>query len=176
MWRTNKQTIILLGGSIGIFAGLIGAIYFFYNFIQTESTSIGSIKTAIAVLEAKEKDLNNAKNDVALFDEDIKIMNQSFLSEESFVAFLKLLEGMAQKSGVVFQAETASLPRATASKAELSFVVRGDYPAITRFFSLFDQMPYAGIIDQASIVPDNSKGSAVLSVRAHYIIFNFLSQ
>jgi hypothetical protein len=175
MLRNHKQTIILLIISVCVLVALIASAVFLYNFIKIKSTSIISAKTEIATLEAKEKDLNNTKNDLELLKKDIEKIDQAFLSEESFVTFLKLLEMIAQKSGVMFQAETANLPQSSGGKAELSFRVQGDYPSIIKFFALFDQIPYAGIIDQVSILPDNTKKTE-LTARARYVIFNFLSQ
>lgn len=173
MKKLANKTVILLVGSVcvAVLLGIVGSML--YNFIKTESDSIKSAESAIAELESKEKDLANAKNSLETLKKDIDSIDQSFLSEGSFVAFLKLLETMAQRSGVTFQAESANLPRTLGSRAEINFSVRGDYSSLVKFFALFDQAPYAGIVDQISISPDSTKGS-LLVARARYVIFNFL--
>ncbi|MEK9175245.1 MAG: hypothetical protein AAB795_01480 [Patescibacteria group bacterium] len=175
MPQINKKTIFLLIGSICAFVIFIVLADLLYNYIQAQGASIKSAKIAIVVLEDKEKDLINAKNNLELLKEDITKIDQAFLSEASFVTFLKLLEALAQKSGVIFQAENADLPRSSDGKAELNFMVRGDYPSLIKFFSLLDQIPYSGIIDQVSISPDSTKNSTLI-VRARYVVFNFISQ
>ena len=173
MLKTNKKSIILLAVSICLLLILIVAIGLLFNRIKIESASIKSAETAIAILEDKEKDLTNAKNSLEALKKDIEKIYKSFLTEESFVDFLKLLENMAGKSGAIFQAEKADLPSSSGGRAELSFVVRGSFASIVNFVSLFDMVPYTGIIDQVSILPDNANKTKMI-MRAHYVIFNFL--
>lgn len=173
MWQTNKKIIILLIISVCVLLALGATDWYLYQFIQKESASIKSAGTAIAILEDKERDLASAKNSVEEKKKDIEKINEAFLTEDSFVTFLKLLEKIAGQSGVVFQAERATLPSSANGRAELNFTIHGNYAGITNFFSLFDQVPYAGIVDQVSIMPDGI-GKKTLFARAHFIIFNFL--
>lgn len=172
MWQTNKQTIILLTGGLFVLLILCVSASFLYSFINTESLSIRAAETTIAALEYKEKDLINAKNDLSAFKKENEKIERSFLTEESFVSFLKLLEEIAGKSGVKIQIDRAILPNSASGKAELNFMIRGNYSAIAFFFILFDQIPYAGIVDQISIMPDGTAKNMLIS-RAHYIILNF---
>lgn len=175
MFQTSKQIKYLLGLEICAVVAIIVAGNFLYWNIQKQSKDVKDAETAIAVLDQKERDLANARQGLETMRLQMERLDQSFLNNDSFVGFLKLLEETARRSSVTFQAQSASLPRNKSDKADISFTISGEYGAIVNFLSFLDELSYSGIVDSVNIIPSSAKGSA-LNARVHYVIFNFKPQ
>lgn len=164
----NLSKIILLAT---IFI-LGSASLFLYWKIQNESKDLDDQLSQIAVLEKKERDFSGARQSLKDFSGEISDLQKSFLSEKEFVDFIKIIESIAQKTGVKFKAENATLP-GSISGAGIAFAIEGDFVSVAKFFVLLDHLRYPGILATAFIAPvtDNSK---IIRATANYIIFNFI--
>ena len=88
---------------------------------------------------------------------------------------VKLLEGLALKSGNAFKAESASLPTAGKEPASIIFTVEGRFANVYNFITLLDNVPYAGLINDMSVASkaDGTKSTGILTARINYLIFSF---
>ena len=126
-------------------------------------------------LGKKEREFSLAESNLKDFGLEIDLLDGTFLSEGTFVDFLRLLESLAKKTGVKFSAQNARLPQSDKEMASLNFEITGNFRGVADFFALLDKIPYAGIVDSANISPkaEGQKGTGAVTARINYIIFNF---
>ncbi len=167
----NLSKIIFLASAAILV--LIFVSMLLYLKIQGESKNIADQLYQIAVLEKKEKDFSGSRQSLKDFDGEISALQKTLLSEKEFVDFVKTLESVAQKTGVKFKAENATLPGSPVG-ASISFTIDGDFASIAKFFVLLDNLQYSGILDNVSIAPV-SENSKTIRAAANFIIFNFRS-
>ena len=171
----NKKPFWALGLGLAIFTLLAFLGWFTYGKIQQASAVSAEAEGKIALLEKKEREFSLAESNLKDFGSEIGLLDDSFLSEGTFVDFLRLLEGLAKKTGVKFSAQNARLPQSEKETASLNFEITGNFREVADFFALLDKIPYAGIIDNANVSSKagGQKGTGAITARINYIIFNF---
>lgn len=171
----NKKPFWALAVGLAILALLGVFIWFTYGKIKQSSIISADAEGKIALLGKKEREFSLAESNLKDFGQEIELLDGAFLSEGTFVDFLRLLESLAKKTGVKFSAQNARLPQSDKEMASLNFEITGNFRGVADFFALLDKIPYAGIIESANISPkaDGQKTTGVITARINYIIFNF---
>jgi len=173
MSRTRKKIFWYVAIMLALFLLLGGCAVLFYKRIVFTSSTVKEAEGEIAVLERKERDLDNNKKKLEDLGDSLVALEGSFVSKQSFVQFVELIERLAQDAGVVFRAQEAELPASPKEKANLRFEVQGSYAALTKFFILFDAIPYAGLVEELRMTPLGEKTEA-LRASVTFTIFNFI--
>ena len=163
----NKKPFWALAAGFTILAILGALIWFTYGKIQQASAVSAEAEGKIALLEKKEREFSLAESNLKDFGPEIDLLDGAFLSEGTFVDFLRLLESLAKKTGVKFSAQNAKLPQSDKEIASLNFEITGNFRGVADFFALLDKIPYAGIVDSAIISPkaDGQKRTGVITAR-----------
>ncbi|MDP3934795.1 MAG: hypothetical protein Q8Q46_01070 [Candidatus Giovannonibacteria bacterium] len=171
----NKKPFWALGLGLIIFVFFIFLGWFIYGKIKQSSMVSAEAEGKIALLEKKEREFSLAESNLKDFGQEINLLDGAFLSEGTFVDFLRLLESLARKTGVKFSAQNAKLPQLEKEIANLNFEITGNFRGVADFFALLDKIPYAGIVDNANISPkaEGQKKTGEVTARINYIIFNF---
>lgn len=171
----NKKPFLALAAGLAILVLLGAFIWFTYGKIKQSSMISADAESKIALLEKKGREFSLAESNLKDFGPELELLDGAFLSERTFVDFLRLLESLAKKTGVKFFAQNAKLPQSDKETASLNFEITGNFRGVANFFALLDKIPYAGIVDGASIFPkaDGQKTTGVITARINYIIFNF---
>jgi len=151
---------------------------FFYLKIKNISQIIEEAQAKINLLDSEEKEFARSLADLKASEEQIKTLSSVFLSEETFVDFVELVEHLARISGVAIKIESANTASAS-SPASLSFVLDGDFRGIAKFLALLDKIPIAGMVNGMEITPRAARGEEKISpdaavAKISYIIFNFI--
>lgn len=149
-----------------------GGVLFLYVRTTQESAQIKDAETSIAILENKKRQIAVVRQELDTLNHDIERVENTVVSRETFVTFLKSLERLAKIAGVSFRAESATLPQSSKGTGRVHFELKGDYSSITRFILLLDQLPYPGIVEQFIINPLGQN----LRATADYVIFNISEQ
>ncbi len=172
MWSAHKKILFMLGTSLA--AGAILAITggFLYVTIQKESAVFKNAQSSIAVLDKKEQELIDARSSLDDMRGNTASIQGAFVSEDTFVNLLRLLEGIAREANVSFKAQDAQLPAGSNTRPTILMEVQGDYASIIMFVSLLDRLPYSGVVDRFTMSP--MAGSSKLSASLDYTVFNFL--
>lgn len=168
MWALGLA--ILLLAALGVLA------WFLYQKIAEVSAVIAEAETKIALLEKKEREFSTAESGVQDYEKEIELLESAFLNESKFVDFLRLLEDLSKKTGVAFSAKSAKIPAAQGQEAMLSFEILGNFSSVINFMALLDKIPYAGLVESASIAPKaepGKKATGMLTAKINYLIFNF---
>ncbi len=171
----NKKPFWALAVGFVILALFGILIWLTYGKIQQASAVSAEAEGKIALLEKKEREFSLAESNLKDFGPEINLLDSAFLSEGTFVDFLRLLESLAKKTGVKFSAQNAKLPQSDQETASLNFEIIGNFRGVTDFFALLDKIPYAGIVDNANISPKaaGQKITGAITARINYILFNF---
>ncbi len=156
---------------------LVASVFYYllYSKIIEVSSTVGGAELQIATIEKEVRDFDAETKSLKDNDADIKLLSSAFITEDSFVDFLRVLESLASSAGVKFQAESAHLPASANEEASLDFTLEGDSAAIVKFFALLDEEPFAGIVESFSIAPKVEK-SILLHASVKYFIFNFMTK
>lgn len=168
----SKRSLFIFLGNILLFLCLSAAGWFLYSKINTESKEISAASAQIALLQEKEREFDESSSNIIKYDAEIKKLKGAFLTESTFVEFLKTMEELAKKAGASFKAVNAVLPTGENDKATLTFELTGDKIQIVRFFILLDRVPYSGVVGNMRWALQG-KGSDVARVSANYQIFNY---
>ncbi len=171
MSALKKSSLVFLG-NIMLFLALGFGGWFLVTKISAESAETAAASAHIALLQEKEREFDESSSNLTKYDAKIQRLNRVFLTESTFVEFLKTMEGLAKKAGVEFKAVNAALPTAANDKAVLTFTLEGRTAELVRFFILLDHVPYSGVVGQMQWVRQG-KGSETVKVSADYTIFNY---
>lgn len=166
---TTKRSLIILILLIILLIACIGGVVYEYRFISRLGETTRIIEEKIYLLERKEQELAEAKKTMEIYAEPIQNIESSFVSQESFVQFLSLLEDFAKSANVKINTQGADISNKGPQSARVIFDIQGEYEAVIRFFSLLDHFPYAGIVENISIA---SSGSSRTHANVTYAIFN----
>lgn len=171
----NKKPFWALGLGVAVLAVLGVLIWLTYGKIKQASSVSAEAEAKIGLLEKKEREFALAESSFKDFGKEIDLLESSFLSEGTFVDFLRLLENLAREAGVKFSAQSARLPQSEKEIASLNFGVTGSFRGVASFFALLDKIPYAGILENANIFPkeQGQKRTGEITAKINYIIFNF---
>lgn len=171
----NKKPFLALAVEFAILALLGVLIWFTYGKIKQSSMVSAEAEGKIALLEKKEREFSLAESNLKDFGPEIDLLDGAFLSEGTFVDFLRLLESLAKKTGIKFSAQNARLPQSDKEIASLNFEITGNFRGVADFLALLDKIPYAGIVESANVFPkaEGQKRTGVITARINYIIFNF---
>ena len=172
MSKTHKKTFWYAVIMLALFLLLGGLAALLYKRIVLTSTMVKDAEGEIAVLEHKERNIGNNKKNLEELDGALVALENAFVSQQTFVQFVELIERLAQEADVVFQAQGATLPASLIEKANLRFNVRGNYTALVKFFILLDNIPYAGLVEEMSVAP-SGKGAEMLNASVTFTIFSF---
>jgi hypothetical protein len=175
MINNNKKTLILLVVLVGATLVSASIAWFLFGIISEESTHVKTAETGIAILEAKTRDLVEAKEDLKNHADAIASIKQSFVSEDHFVDFVRLTEELGRTAGVVLRVNSADLP-AQGGTVRVSMEVTGTYAQITQFIALLDRMPYPSIIANTSISPEAVGQSGRVRAGLRLDVFNYQIQ
>ena len=104
----NKKPFWALAAGLTILALFGALIWFTYGKIQQASAVSAEAEGKIALLEKKEREFSLAESNLKDFGLEIDLLDGTFLSEGTFVDFLRLLESLAKKTGVKFSAQNAN--------------------------------------------------------------------
>lgn len=170
--------IWFLVAAVATSAALSVLLVFLFLQIQERSASIQEAQSSIALLERKEHELTEITKSLDSLKNDRATLEDTFVSENTFVRFIEELEQFARIAGVAFQAQGADLsvlPKGGKGNvsSRLSFELKGNFSGMYRFFVLLDQAPEAGILENATLVP-SAKSESELRAQARYIILNTL--
>ena len=176
MRRINKTTYFLLF-CVLLLAGISVLAWFIYGKIGEISDVLKKAEAQIAFLEAKEKEFSKASSEIENSRAQTDKIRAVFLSEETFVNFMELLESLAREAGVGIRAESAKLPQDT-GPANIIFSLEGAFSQIMRFLALLDHIPVAGIASSIEIGAKESLArekipSDTLLAKINYIILNY---
>lgn len=157
-------------------AAVSGFAWLTYVKISSASKIISEAEAKMAALEQKRREFSASEANIKELAEEMAVLENSFLSEESFVSIIELLESVARKTGVKFSAQNARLPASDKEKASLTFEITGNFRAIFNFFYLLDKIPYAGLAESATLSPKTDQGqkrTGEITAKVNYIIFNY---
>ncbi len=166
----NKYWLIIILVAACILAGTFYA--FLYLRVKDLSTIVSEAEFRIAVLLEEERAFSVAFKDIEDAGADIKLLNHAFVNEDTFIDFLRLMEEIAAKASVKFDAESARLPQAANEEASIDFSLAGEFSGILKFFTILDEQPFSGIIESLEISQKDAKSGA-LRASAKYFIYNF---
>src|SRR3989338_2205257 len=162
-WKNKSNLLLTLSV---IFAELLISINcFLYQKIKSASSIVLEAEQNITSLEKKRRELASAISDIKAAENQIIAIQNIYLNENTFVNIVKLLEGLALKSGNAFKAESASLPTAGKEPASIIFTVEGRFANVYNFITLLDNVPYAGLINDMSVASkaDGTKSTGILT-------------
>ncbi|QQG42786.1 MAG: hypothetical protein HYW15_01035 [Candidatus Giovannonibacteria bacterium] len=157
-------------------AAVLGFGWLTYVKMSAASKIISEAEAKMAALEQKEREFAASEANIKELAGDIALLENSFLSEGSFVKFIELLEDAARKTGVRFSAQNARLPSSAKEKASMTFEITGTFRVVFNFISLLDKIPYAGLVESASFSPKIEQGqkrTGEITAKINYIIFNY---
>lgn len=169
---TSRRSLFILLGNFLLFAALAAAGWFLYSKINTESKAIFEASAKIALLQEKEREFDESSSNIIKYNAEIQKLKGAFLTESTFVEFLKTTEELAKKADVKFKAVNAILPTGKDDRATLSFELEGGTVQLVRFFILLDKSPYSGIVVNMQWVEQGKVGDTA-KVSAEYQIFNY---
>ena len=174
MLQTHKKTLRYAIILLTLFLLLGGSMTLLYQRVVLASAAVKEAEGAIAVLEYKERGIGNNKRGLEELSTHLTALEESFVSQYTFVQFVELLERLAQETGVVFRAQGAALPLSASpkEKTSLRFEIQGNYAELVRFFILLDAIPYAGFVEDARVTP-LGKDAETLRASVTFTIFNF---
>ncbi len=175
MLSSNKKTSIVAFGMLVATFVCVGLTWFLFSIVSDESTRVKAAETEIAVLEAKTHDLIEAKKGLLKHADAISDINRSFISEEHFVDFVRLIEALGRTSGVTLKINNASLPE-KGGTVRVSIEVAGGYEQITHFIILVDHIPYPSIIANISINSENAERGDRMRALLRLDVFNYSAQ
>lgn len=176
MLSNNKRTAVFVGASFLVVATCAVVAWFLFGVISEESANVKDAETSIAILEKKTRDLSEAKEGLARHQDDVASIDKSFLSEERFVDFVRLVEKTARTAGVALQVSNAELPGSAGGTMRTSMDVTGSFENLAHFVILLDHLPYPSIIANASFVPEIAGRSDKVRMTFRMDVFNFRSQ
>ncbi|MDO8523049.1 MAG: hypothetical protein Q7S12_02045 [bacterium] len=168
----SRKSLFILFGNTLLFLCLAAAGWFLYSQINTESRAISDASTKIALLQEKEREFNESSSNIIKYDAEIQKLKGAFLTESTFVEFLKTMEELAKKAEVKFKAVNAVLPKGDNEKATLIFGLEGNTVQLVRFFILLDKVPYSGMVVNMQWAEQGKVGDTA-KVSADYQIFNY---
>lgn len=174
MLKINKKILRYAIIMLALFLLLGGLIVLLYQRIVLASAAVKEAEGEIAVLQYKERGISNNKRGLEESSASLASLEESFVSQYTFVQFVELLERIAQETGVTFQAQGAILPASTNEKATVRFEIQGTYAEFVRFFIMLDAIPYAGFVEDLRMAP-LGKDAETLRASATFTIFNFSS-
>ncbi|OGF62769.1 hypothetical protein A2662_00185 [Candidatus Giovannonibacteria bacterium RIFCSPHIGHO2_01_FULL_45_33] len=168
---SGKSLFIFLGNVL-LFLCLTAAGWFLYLKINTESGVIADASAQIALLQEKEREFDESSSNIIKYDAEIQKLKGAFLTEASFVEFLRATEELAKKAEVKFKAVNAVLPTGNDDRAALTFELEGGKIQLVRFFILLDKIPYSGMVEKMQWTRQGKVGD-IVKVSADYQIFNY---
>ncbi|MDP2668563.1 MAG: hypothetical protein Q8P07_01900 [bacterium] len=168
----SGRSLFIFLGNVLLFLCLAAAGWFLYSKINTESRVIADASAQIALLQEKEREFDESSSNIIKYDAEIQKLKGAFLTESTFVEFLKTMEELAKKTEVKFKAVNAVLPTGKDDRAVLTFGLEGNKTQLVRFFILLDKIPYSGMVVNIQWT-QQGKVSDIIKVSADYQIFNY---
>ncbi len=172
---SNKKTTRVGALLLTITVVLAGCAWFLFGVDLGESGIVKAAETAIAILEAKTRDLVEAKAGLLNHADAITSIQRSFVSEDHFVDFVRLTEALGRTAGVTLQVSNAELPE-KGGTVHVSIEVAGTYEQIVHFVTLLDHMPYPNIIAHISASPASANQGDRIRASLGLDLFNYRAQ
>jgi len=170
--KSNKGKVIFYSAGVILVFTVLGALFnFLYVTVLEESAKVAEAEKEIAVLERKDREFADAVRDLAEFKEEIDGITKSFVSENTFVAYLESIESLGKLTGVFFEALSANFEVAEGEPAIFSFSATGNFGALVNFFALLDNLPQTGILNSVTLTLKDPVFN-IVQARADYLIFN----
>jgi len=173
MLKNHSYSLYYAIGTILLLALACFVAVLLYRNIRIVGEEVLIAERSIASLEEQERAIIQNRKLLDASSDIIKDIESVFLSDDTFVRFIEMLERFAGISGVVLETRSAEPASGKEkNKTVVKFEVRGEFGAISRFFILLDESVYSGMIEDLRIAPAG-KGTNILRAQASFVIFSF---
>jgi Tfp pilus assembly protein PilO len=129
-----------------LFIGLLVLAYL----LSAKVAELRGAEKAVLMFAAKESNFDSLQKSVASLSEDKKIIEDYFITNETFPGFIEQLEKMASSTDVMLKVTNAIMTTGANPVMRLNFSAEGSFPRLFQFVSLVDSLPYVMDFTQAS--------------------------
>lgn len=154
---------------------LAGVYYWIFSVVEKSKEEIVSLKTDLAIAEAKQARVKLLEAFIKEIAEDKNSIEDAFVDDRTIIKFIEEMERIAEISKVSLEIESASLPVSGQDLGpRFKLTVEGGFGHLFRYLKLLEDSPFQVLFKEVAFIKPDSAGRGSWTLNAELIVLSYI--